>query len=65
MSKFLPSQQESSKQIQNLSGCCVIVFGPVGPCIESKYNRVASMGLRSTLKPIYSVAIIVLGLGFA
>src|SRR6266542_4489748 len=46
-SEFHRSQRETSKQvsIQNLSGCCVTVFWPVGPCIVLESIRGASRGL--------------------
>src|SRR6266540_1407367 len=46
-SKFHRSQRETSKQvsIQNLPGCCVTVFWPVGPCIVLESIRGASRGL--------------------
>lgn len=40
------------------------IFEPVGPCVVSGFNRDVSRGLRLTLEPIYSVVVIVLGLGF-
>src|SRR6266542_1091985 len=46
-SNFHLSQRELSKQVdvQNLSGCCVTVFWPVGPCIVLESIRAASRGL--------------------
>lgn len=55
-------EQES---LQNLSGCCAIVFKPIGPCIVLESIWDASRGHRSILEHIYSVAIVELGLGFA